>query len=149
MYLGIGEFANSGISQCGIIRRVVAGSPLRIYACTRADSLIPAFPFPIHNHVYDNGFESFFSSSSDSVFFFSIALFPIMSYNANDANVNPAVPCSGVEETSQIADVNAASNTRMTDIDIGRRVRSWSVAEYKTRHADTLDARWFGAKFSD
>lgn len=70
-----------------------------------------------------------------------------MSFEANDSNVNPAVPTSGVEEVSQGADSKATSDTRMTIIDIDRGVPSWSVAEHKTRYAGTLDTRRFGEMF--
>lgn len=65
----------------------------------------------------------------------------------NDTNVSQAVPSSRVEDTSQVGDVSAASGILVDKIEIDRGVRSWSVAEYKTRYGDTLDTLWFGAIF--
>lgn len=59
------------------------------------------------------------------------------------------MPSSGGAESSQVADANAASDNRVTDIDIDGGGPSWSVAEHKTRYEDTLDAWRFGAMFSD
>lgn len=72
-----------------------------------------------------------------------------MSHNANDGNVAPGMPSIRVEDTSQVADANAASGSQVVGIEVDRGVSSWSVAEYKTRYVDSLDARPFGAMFLD
>lgn len=72
-----------------------------------------------------------------------------MFFNENDANVNSAVPSSGDVEVSQVAEVNADSDSHVTNTSIAHEVPCLSVAEYITRYADTLEARWFGAMFSD
>lgn len=41
-----------------------------------------------------------------------------MSHNDNDANVDTAHPSSGVVEALHVSDTNAASGTRVTNIDI-------------------------------
>lgn len=53
----------------------------------------------------------------------------IMSRNANGANINSAVPPSGVEEALQVADAHASTDSRVTDIDIDCGVASSLVAE--------------------
>lgn len=77
------------------------------------------------------------------------SIFFIMSLSAKDASGNLVVPSSGVGESSQIADANATTNTLATDVKIGHKDPSWSIAEYMTRYANTLDARRFGTIFSD
>lgn len=72
-----------------------------------------------------------------------------MSNNANDGCVAPVALSSRVEDTLQVVDTGAAGGTRLVNIEIGREVLSWSVAEYKTRYAHNLDARRFCAMFSD
>lgn len=59
------------------------------------------------------------------------------------------MPSSGVEETSIVVDANAASSTRVFDIEINCKLPIWSVAEYKTRYSDSLDSLQFGAIFPD
>lgn len=71
-----------------------------------------------------------FSVSSSFLIFFSDILFFVMSHDANDENVDPAVSSSKVEGTSQVEGTNAASNTRVTDIEINREVTSGSFGEY-------------------
>lgn len=66
-----------------------------------------------------------------------------------NANVDPVLPSSKVEDTLRAADVCATGDARATGIEINRGVPGWSVIEYKTRYADTLDARRFGAMFLD
>lgn len=48
-----------------------------------------------------------------------------------------------------MGDANAASNTRVTDIDNNHVVTICYVAEYGTCNADTINARRFGATFLD
>lgn len=52
-----------------------------------------------------------------------------MSHDARGTKGQTAVPASGVEETSQIANAKAANGTWVVDIKMDRRVPSWSVAE--------------------
>lgn len=61
--------------------------------------------------------------------------------NANDANPCPTVISSGAEEAWLVADVNAASGTRVIVIEIDCGVTSWSVNEHKTRCADMYDGQ--------
>lgn len=68
---------------------------------------------------------------------------------APDAPAAPAAPSEMSEDTSFIADAISISGTQVVDIEIDRRVASWSVAEYKTRYADTLNAWRFCAMFLD
>lgn len=72
-----------------------------------------------------------------------------MSHNLNDANVSPAMPSPGVVETLEVVDTNAASGTRVAEIEIDCVVSSCSVPKYKKCYRDKLDARRFGATFSD
>lgn len=81
--------------------------------------------------------------------FFQFSRFFITPQNANDANVAPSVPSSGGEETSKAANSNAASDNWATNIYIDCGVPSRSVAEYKNRYENTLDARGSGAMFSE
>lgn len=81
-------------------------------------------------------------------FFFSSFLF-IMSSNSNGGRSGPGLPSFRVGKSSHAAYTNANSYIRATDVEIDRCVRSWSVAECKTRYADMLDARRFGGMFSD
>lgn len=82
---------------------------------------------------------------------FRFYLFPwhffVMSRSANGVRENPAMLSSGVRKNAQVADANATSNTRATDIEIDRGVPTWSVAEHKARYADILDTRWFSVIF--
>lgn len=64
-----------------------------------------------------------------------------------NANVAPAVPSSRVEDTSRAVDVDTTSDSQLTDIKIDRGVQSWSVIEYKTGYAETVDARRCGLTF--
>lgn len=59
-------------------------------------------------------------------------------------DVAVSVPSSGVGEFLHVADANATSGTRATDIEIHRGISSWRVAEYETGYADSLKARRFG-----
>lgn len=83
------------------------------------------------------------------LFFLCFPSFVIISLNVNDTNVDPAVPSSGIEETSQVVDTTAASDTLVTDIDIARGVPSWSIVEYDKRSEDTLNSRPFSAILPD
>lgn len=82
-------------------------------------------------------------------FSFSFYSYPssVMPHNANDTNVGQALTSPGAEDTSQVVEVNAASGTWVLYIEFGHGFSSWSVTEYKTRSADTLDALQFGAVF--
>lgn len=73
-----------------------------------------------------------FTISIPSHSFFPHFIFPvfeyfysIMSRNANDANVGPALQSSGVKKTSRVGVANAAIGARVIDIEIDRRVPSW------------------------
>lgn len=73
----------------------------------------------------------------------------VKSLNANDSSLNLAKPSSGVEAILQIADASAASDTRLTEIDIDRTVLSSSVADYETGYKDGLHAGRIGVMISD
>lgn len=72
-----------------------------------------------------------------------------MSHKENDTNVTPAMPSTRVENSSQVLKEKKISYTKVFDIEIDFRIPNRSVAEYKTRHGDALDAWRFGAIFSD
>lgn len=72
-----------------------------------------------------------------------------MFHKVSDANVGPTMPPSGVEEGWRTAGANAASDTRVTDINFACGVPSRSDAKSKTSYVYTQDARQFGAMFSD
>lgn len=61
--------------------------------------------------------------------------------DTSDANVNYAAPSSVDGEVSQVANAKAASDTRVTDIEIDWAVLWWLVSKYKTHYTNTLDAR--------
>lgn len=102
-----------------------------------------------HTTVFTITFLYHSSLSISFLLLFSIFLFFIMSHNASDTIVDPAVLVSRGKEASQVANANASSDTRVTDVDIDLGVASWSVSECKACCADTLDGRRFGAIFSD
>lgn len=54
-----------------------------------------------------------------------------MSRHAYNACGNPAVLSLEVEEFSQAADGSATSDIRVTDIEINRGVKRWTVTECK------------------
>lgn len=54
---------------------------------------------------------------------------------------------SEVEDTSIVEDVNVAAGTWVANIEIDRGVACSSVAGFKMRYSDTLNARQFGAMF--
>lgn len=72
-----------------------------------------------------------------------------MPHSVNDTHVASATPSERVDDTSHAADTNAVSGAQVVDIEIDRGVQSGSVVEHKTRNADSLDARRFGAMFLD
>lgn len=109
-----------------------------VYACSHVHWLITS---PLFHHTLPCSMDSFFH-------LFSVVLFRLLSLNSKDAIVNRAKPSSGVEEISQVVHANG-SDTPVTDIDIDREVPSRTITEYKTGYADRLDARQFGAWFSD
>lgn len=78
---------------------------------------------------------------------FSYSILSNIYRNANDENEGQALPSSGGEE-AQVADANAAIETRVTNIDIDLGAPSSSVVKYKTSYVEVLDAQEIGAMLS-
>lgn len=102
---------------------------MRIYACTRVDSLIFALPSFTHNRVYGYVFNSLFDCYFVAPFILSVVRSPVMCFNVSNAKYNPALPSLRIAAFLQFADKNAASDIRVTDIDIDRSVSSRSVVK--------------------
>lgn len=62
------------------------------------------------------------------LFFISLDIFLIMSFSANDANVNLTVLSSAVDGVSQVVNANAASNTLLPDYKIEREFVNYKFA---------------------
>lgn len=74
--------------------------------------------------------------------------FPVMSKYANDTRVIPVASTPRFQDTLYVADTCAAGHNQVVDIENDRKIPSWCFVEYKTRNANTLDARCFCASFS-
>lgn len=72
-----------------------------------------------------------------------------MSHNAKIAHVALVAPSARIKINSQIADANTVSGTQTVEIESFCGVPNWSVAQYQTRYAGTLNAQWFRAMFSN
>lgn len=119
------------------------------YICKRAGEIVQNC-FPLHH-------SSLFMISLTISFVYTFSFrytfqkipLSISSYNANDDHVDLAALSTRVKDNVLVADENAVIRTEVCDTEIDRGVPSWSVAEYQTRFADTLDTRWCHAMFSD
>lgn len=80
---------------------------------------------------------------------YDLQFFLLSCQHCNDNHFTPAAPLLRVEDTWQLADANASSDTQFVDIEIGLGIESWWVVEDKSQYADTSDDRRFCAMFSD
>lgn len=81
--------------------------------------------------------------------YYALSFFPLCLVTETMRTFIPASLFLGVEKVLQVVNASAASDTRVTAMEIDHGVSSWSVVEYETRYAHTLYARRFGAKVSD
>lgn len=72
-----------------------------------------------------------------------------MSNDASDTQTAPVARSSTAEGTLQVADTGGDESTRVVNVEIDRMVLSWPDNEYKTRGADTFNARRLCMMFSD
>lgn len=89
---------------------------------------------------------SIFLSFPISIRFYS--LFNILR-NAKNSSGDPETPSSPVGQSSHAVFMNATDDVRATGMKVDCCVSSLSVAEYKARNSETLDARRYRAMFSE
>lgn len=99
-------------------------------------------------------FQPFSLSSTSRFFYIQLSFFlPFFLHvpQVIDKNTGRTKLLARIEDffaSVKVVDANAASSTRVVDSKIDLEVSSWRLAEYKTRYANSLEARRLGVMFA-